>query len=41
LEKQVKYEEFKTKYQEAKGNNLILKDLDTQFAEFIILNNPE
>jgi hypothetical protein len=41
IENQKKYQEFATKYLEAKGNNLILKELDTQFAEIIILNNPE
>lgn len=40
IEKQKDFEEFKKKYIEAKDNEGRLKELDTEFAERIILNNP-
>ncbi len=41
LESQKDFEEFKTKYIEAGNNSLRLKELDTEFAERIILDNPQ
>ena len=41
VEKQLYVNEFQKKYIAAAGDDDRLKALDTEFAEHIVLNNPE